>query len=509
MSTLRLFPGIGLLTVALLFTPISVLLAADATLALDLGSGVKLDLVLIPSGGFMQGSPASEPERGADEAQRFVHLSKEYYIGKTAVTRDQWERFAAETGYRTEAESGPSGGFGWDGKALTQRKDFTWRNPGFPQDGSHPVTIITYPDAAAFCKWLTKKTGRKISLPTETQWEYACRAGATTAWHSESDDPAASNEVAWHKGNAGNATHPAASAKANGWGLHIGGNVAEWCQDWYAPYENGPLTDPLQTNESLSDKPRRVLRGGSWNRDAKNTRSAARFRADPQSRNADIGFRIVAATVVTPTAPASDNAPLLPRSQPSTTASSTPLPSSPDSSSEPHASGSSERPTTWVDAVIGFACCLGLPLLLIGGLIYFIVKKATGGAKVAPAYSAGGTTAKAMADALSQPSVMRGMPKLRIADDGFWMLLDVLPNTNIDYLFRPKGGMEARGTVNYQPGPEGHFVYTGVRPESVRVVSAGGVPMDDVFTSGSSSSSSLYQNDRRDDDSPPTYPSAY
>ncbi|QIF00472.1 SUMF1/EgtB/PvdO family nonheme iron enzyme [Roseimicrobium sp. ORNL1] len=509
MSTLRLFPGIGLLTAVLLFTQSPVLRAADATLALDLGSGVKLDLVLIPTGGFMQGSPASEPERGADEAQRFVHLSKEYYIGKTAVTRAQWERFAAETGYRTEAESGPSGGFGWDGKALTQRKEFTWRNPGFPQDGSHPVTIITYPDAEAFCKWLTKKTGRKISLPTETQWEYACRAGATTAWHSESDDPAASNEVAWHKGNAGNATHPAASTKANGWGLHIGGNVAEWCQDWYAPYENGPLTDPLQTNQNLSDKPRRVLRGGSWNRDAKNTRSAARFRADPQSRNADIGFRIVAATVVTPVAAPASDAPLLPRSQPSASTSpdsspGTPSPSAPDGG---HAGSAPEKPGTWVDALIGFVCCLGFPLAILGGLIYFIVKKTTASAKSAAAYGAAGTTAKAMADALSKPSVMRGMPKLRIVDDGFWMLLDVLPNTDIDYLFRPRGGMEARGTISYQPGPEGHFVYTGVRPESVRVVSAGGVPMDDVFTGGSSSSS---PDNRLDDDNrPPRYPSAY
>jgi formylglycine-generating enzyme required for sulfatase activity len=510
MSTLRLLSGIGLLTAALI-TLSPVLRAADPTLALDLGNGVKLDLVLIPSGGFMQGSPVSEAERGEDEPQRFVHLSKDYYIGKTAVTRTQWERFAAETGYRTEAESGPSGGFGWDGKALVQAKQYTWRSPGFAQDGSHPVTIITYPDAEAFCKWLSQKAGRKITLPTEAQWEYASRGGATTAWHNESDDAASADQVAWHKGNAGFATHPVTSAKPNGWGLYIGGNVAEWCQDWYAPYENGPLNDPIQTNQNLSDKPRRVLRGGSWNRDAKNTRSAARFRADARSRNADIGFRVVAATVAAPvSAPASD-APLLPRSQPSTSSSS-PATSSPGTQPNftpdgPHASDSSQRPTTWVDGLFGFVCCLGLPLALVGGLIYFIVKKVSNSASTVPAHG-GGTTAKAMADALSKPSVMRGMPKLRIVDDGFWMLLDVLPNTDIDYLFRPKGGMEARGSVNYQPGPEGHFVYTGTRPESVRVVSAGGVPMDDVFTSGSSPSS--FTDNRRDDDNtPPRYPSAY
>ncbi|RBP42360.1 formylglycine-generating enzyme required for sulfatase activity [Roseimicrobium gellanilyticum] len=512
MSTLRLSSGIGLLTAALLFTLTPVLYAADPTLALDLGNGVKLDLVLIPSGGFMQGSPTSEPERGADEAQRFVHLSKDYYIGRTAVTRAQWERFATETGYRTEAESGPSGGFGWDGKALTQRKDFTWRNPGFAQDATHPVTIITYPDAEAFCKWLSQKVGRKVTLPTEAQWEYASRAGATTAWHNESDDPASADQVAWHKGNAGFTTHPVTSTKPNGWGLYVGGNVAEWCQDWYAPYENGPLSDPIQTNQNLSDKPRRVLRGGSWNRDGKNTRSAARFRSDARSRNADIGFRIVAATVVTPPpAPASD-APLLPRSQPSR--SSTPSTSSPGTQpdftpSDSHTSDSSSRPATWVDTLLGFVCCLGLPLLLLGGLIFFIMKKVSGNARATSTAGTAGTTARAMADALSRPGTMQGTPKLRIVDDGFWMLLDVVPSTTIDYVFRPRGGMEARGSVNYQPGPEGHFVYTGVRPESVRVVSAGGVPMSDVFTSGSSPSS-LHSNDRRDDDHrPPTYPSAY
>jgi hypothetical protein len=291
--------------------------------------------------------------------------------------------------------------------------------------------------------------------------------------------------------------------------LHIGGNVAEWCQDWYAPYENGPITDPVQTNQNLSDKPRRVLRGGSWNRDPKNTRSAARFRADARSRNADIGFRIVAATALTPAPPAESEAPLLPRSQPrSSTTSSQPGPPAVPPSAQGHESTATKPQGTFFDAVFGFVCCIGLPLLVLGGAIYVIVKKAGRNASV-PTAPGGGTTAKAVADALSKPSLIRGMPKIRIADDGFWMLLDVLQDSPIEYVFRPKGGMEARGTVNYQPGPQGQFVYTGVRPESVRVVSAGGVPMDDVFTSGSSSPSPLSSDRRDDDNSPPRYPSAY
>ena len=482
--------------------------AADPVLNVDLGGGVTMELALIPSGGYMQGSPASEPGRSDDEAQRFVQLSSDYYIGKTAVTRAQWERFATETGYRTEAESGPSGGFGWDGGALAQKKEFTWRNPGFPQDGTHPVCIVTYPDAEAFCQWLSQKAGRKVALPTEAQWEYACRAGYTTAWHLESDDVASSDGIAWHKGNAGNATHPANAAKPNAWGLHIGGNVAEWCQDWYAPYESGPITDPVQTNQNLSDKPRRVLRGGSWNRDAKNTRSAARFRSDARSRNADIGFRVVAATVLLPV-----GAPM-PASTNSSSATGSELPRAlPDGD---HGDGghvavvSQTKEGTWFDALVGFVCCLGLPGLIIVGAIYLIVKK-VGQKSGSAGGPATGPTGKAMADALSRPTVMKGAPKIRIADDGFWLLIDAAQNSLIEYIFRPKGGMESGGKVNYQPGPEGQFIYTGLRPASVRILRAGGVPMSGVSASDSDSrmdddSSSLQDDDRN---TPPRYPSAY
>jgi formylglycine-generating enzyme required for sulfatase activity len=268
-------------------------ISAEPSLTLDLGENVSLELVLIKHGSFQMGSAPEELKRNTDETRHPVTITKDYYIGKFPVTLAQFDRFISETRYRTEAETGRSGGFGWDGSRLKQDPMFSWRSTGFEQQDKQPVTTLSYADAVEFCDWLSRKTGRTISLPTEAQWEYACRAGTTTAWHN-GNDPAKAVEIAWFKPRSQNATHAVESLKPNAWGLYIGGNVNEWCKDWYAPYASGPgTTDPEQTNSGLSDKPRRVLRGGSWLREVQNTRSAARYRNDPGSRNADNGFRII------------------------------------------------------------------------------------------------------------------------------------------------------------------------------------------------------------------------
>jgi formylglycine-generating enzyme required for sulfatase activity len=286
-------------------------------LTLDLGNGASMKLVLIPAGKFIMGSPETEGGRDKNEVQHEVTISKPFYMGITHVTVDQFAAFVKDTGYHTDAEKA---GYCYnfelkDGNLVVNPtlKGCSWRNPAFEQKGDHPVMQISWNDTEAFCAWLSKKTGKTVTLPTEAQWEYACRAGTTTAypWGNNMDDGKGWANLAdqslrkvapnkpwgffnWDDGFA--FTSPVGSYKANAFGLYdVIGNAYEWCQDRYGDYEKGPVRDPSHI-EANADNPRhtiRVLRGATWFAcNPRECRSASRLKIDHSDRFGDYGFRV-------------------------------------------------------------------------------------------------------------------------------------------------------------------------------------------------------------------------
>jgi formylglycine-generating enzyme required for sulfatase activity len=265
----------------------------------------------IPPGTFLMGSPPTEegrePYEGADETQHRVTLTKGFYLGVHQVTRGQFARFVKATGHKTEAETG-GGAHYWNGKKWELNWAKNWRTPGFEQAEDHPVVCISWNDAVAFCAWLTRQDGqgRRYRLPTETEWECACRAGTTTAypwgdriedgegWCNIADQTAKKQfarwtEVApWEDGYV--YTSPVGAFRPNNWGLYdMIGNVWEWCADWYGPYPCGDI----KRSKILGKPEYRVLRGGSWYDYARGCRAAFRFRIVPPYRNDDCGCRVV------------------------------------------------------------------------------------------------------------------------------------------------------------------------------------------------------------------------
>ena len=243
-------------------------LGVDKHPALDLGGGVKMKLVLIPAGRFLMGSPETEAGRSSNEGpQREVTISKAFYMGATEVTQEQYE---AVTG------SNPS--------------DFKGK--------TNPVEQVFWYDAVKFCQALSTKTGRKARLPTEAEWEYACRAGTATPFHTGTflGTDRANYEADYALPGARKANYrakaiPVGSFNANAWGLcDMHGNVCEWCGDWYVDsYANAKNQDP----QGPATGARRVVRGGSWGSNPWGCRSAGRNRYNPHGRINHFGFRVV------------------------------------------------------------------------------------------------------------------------------------------------------------------------------------------------------------------------
>jgi formylglycine-generating enzyme required for sulfatase activity len=271
-------------------------------------NSIGMEMVLIPPGEFVMGSTEEEQARFLEEVpdrpgeqwamERIptegpphrVRITRPYRLSRCEVTLGQFRRFVEETGYETEAERTGNGGWARvDGKLVSDPK-FIWRvDPGFAQTDEHPVVNVSWNDAIAFCQWLSDKDGRKYVLPTEAQWEYACRAGTTTFWHCGQNEDEL-QEYAWFRENSDGKTHSVGQLLPNAFGLcDMHGNVREWCADrWSADYyRHSPVDDP----SGLPTGPYRVHRGGSLEHQARYCRSAFRDDAGPDNSVFYLGFR--------------------------------------------------------------------------------------------------------------------------------------------------------------------------------------------------------------------------
>jgi formylglycine-generating enzyme required for sulfatase activity len=234
-------------------------------LALDLGKGVKLDLILIPAGEFLMGSPDSDKYAVKwEKPQHRVRITRPFYLGKYKVTQEQWEAVMGS-------------------------------NPSFPKGPKNPVDAVSWDDCQEFFDKLSAEMGPgigKFQLPTEAQWEYACRAGSTTRY-CFGDDEAGLGEYAWFGTGQGLTGHPVGQKKPNAWGLYdMHGNVSEWCADWFDTfdftyYAYSPTDDPTGPPTGT----RRVYRGGSSSDHAARCRSANRTYELSGARGGELGFR--------------------------------------------------------------------------------------------------------------------------------------------------------------------------------------------------------------------------
>ena len=266
----------------------------------DLGGGTKLTLVLIPPGTFRMGSPPDETGRGGDEDHKTVTIAAAFWMGKYEVTAAQFDAFARDSGYKTEAEK-KGGADSWLDKGWGFTAGMSWRHPTLMPTPAHPVACLTWNDARSFTDWLSKKARVPFALPTEAQWEYACRAGTATRFYFGAADA----DLHKHGNYADRSaqTRPAATAPSDGfavtapvgqfppnpWGLcDMYGNVCEWTASASAPRYDGTEQKGADVKTHT-----RVLRGGSWIDDPTKCRSAKRFHFEHNRTDVYFGFRVV------------------------------------------------------------------------------------------------------------------------------------------------------------------------------------------------------------------------
>jgi formylglycine-generating enzyme required for sulfatase activity len=223
-------------------------------------NSIGMKFAWVAPGSFLMGSPKGEQARDEHEVRHKVTLTRGFYLGAYPVTREQWQAVMGTT-------------------------------PGRPRRRKNlPVETVSWDDCQAFVQKLRQTEGRPYRLPTEAEWEYACRAGTTTPYaFGQTLSPQQANFGKFRKGASPLATTPVGRYPANAWGLYdMHGNVWEWCQDWLGEYPRGPVVDPRGNEGGVE----RVLRGGSWNDIAANCRSARRHSFRPGGRDHTVGFRV-------------------------------------------------------------------------------------------------------------------------------------------------------------------------------------------------------------------------
>lgn len=239
-------------------------LRVPADVTISLGNGVTMKVVLIPAGTFAMGSPITEEGHEEDETLRMEEVAEPFYIGKTEVTQSQWQAVMATAPWRKS---------GLAGLVLVK------------EGGDYPASLISWHDAVRFCEKVSIQTGRVFRLPSEVEWEYACRAGTDSAFHYGSDGERLTY-FGWSTLNAYDSgesyAHKVATKTPNAWLLFdMHGNVVEWC------------ADPMHVSKAARDSEGRVIRGGSWIESPRSCRSAYRNWASADERNSKTGFRIV------------------------------------------------------------------------------------------------------------------------------------------------------------------------------------------------------------------------
>ena len=300
-------------------------------------NSLGMPLVLIPEGEFQMGAeedpsdtlnafPYAPRDWIEGETPRHrVRITKAFYMGAYETRLKDFLKFYHAANYKTEAERDgkPSLGYDASGKLIESTSFRAWQ-PGWEQTQDHPVNYVSWNDAVAFCKWLSQKEGKKYRLPTEAEWEYACRAGTTTRYGCGNNPEeltrianVADQDTKSRWPNAVVATFkdgkktdttipfpylsrrdgyiftaPVGKFRPNAVGLYDKhGNVREWCQDWYDAnyYAKSPVDDPQGPSAGSS----RVLRGGGWDNTPVSDRSADRSGARPAARDYSVGFRVV------------------------------------------------------------------------------------------------------------------------------------------------------------------------------------------------------------------------